>query len=128
MSYEVGLDRTVRAFHVMPGMAGPEGQRHHHDYRIEVVVVREELDGQGMVCDLDVLAEALAGLTGRVEDRDLEDVIRPPGGMPVTVEVFARWAHQTLADAVSKAGGETLGLRVWESPAAFGGYRAAVGG
>jgi 6-pyruvoyl-tetrahydropterin synthase len=128
MSYEVGLGRTVRAFHVMPGMAGPEGQRHHHDYRIEVVVTREELDARAMVCDLDVLEEALAGLTARIEGEDLEDVIQPPGGQPVTVEVFARWVHETLADVVRKAGGETLGLRVWETPAAFGGYRAVVGG
>jgi 6-pyruvoyl-tetrahydropterin synthase len=128
MSYEVGLGRTVRAFHVMPGMAGPEGQRHHHDYRIEVVVTRQELDDRGMVCDLDLLEEALGGLTARIEDKDLEDVIQPPGGQPVTVEVFARWAHQTLAEAVRKAGAETLGLRVWETPAAFGGYRAAAGG
>lgn len=128
MSYEVGLGRTVRAFHIMPGMAGPEGQRHHHDYRIEVVVTRQELDPRGMVCDLDLLEEALAGLTGRIEGNDLEDVIQPPGGQPVTVEVFARWAHQTLADVVRKAGGETLGLRVWETPAAFGGYRAATAG
>jgi 6-pyruvoyl-tetrahydropterin synthase len=127
MSYEVGLGRTVRAFHVMPGMAGPEGQRHHHDYRIEVVVTREELDARAMVCDLDVLEDALAGLTGRIDGKDLEEVIQPPGAQPVTVEVFARWAHETLADVVRKAGGETLGLRVWETPAAFGGYRAAVG-
>jgi hypothetical protein len=28
----------------MPGMAGPEGQLHDHDYRIEIVVDREQLD------------------------------------------------------------------------------------
>ncbi len=128
MTYEVGLHRTVRAFHVMPGMAGPEGQRHDHDYRIEVVARRRDLDERAMVCDLDLLEGALAELTARIQDRDLEDVIQPPGGQPVTVEVFARWAHDTLADVVRKAGAETLAVRVWESPVAFGGYRSAVGG
>ena len=128
MTYEVGLHRTVRAFHVMPGMPGPEGQRHHHDYRIEVTAERSELDERAMVCDLDLLEAALAELTARIQDRDLEDVIQPPGRQPVTVEIFARWAHDTLADVVRKAGGETLALRVWESPVAFGGYRAALGG
>jgi 6-pyruvoyltetrahydropterin/6-carboxytetrahydropterin synthase len=127
MTYEVGLGREVRAFHVMPGMPGPEGQRHHHDYRIEVVVERGELDERGMVCDLDLLGAALSDLTGRIEQKDLEDVIQPDDGA-VTVEVFARWAHSALAGAVRQAGGETLGLRVWESPTAFGGYRGAVGG
>jgi 6-pyruvoyl-tetrahydropterin synthase len=128
MTYEVGLSRTVRAFHVMPGMPGPEGERHHHDYRIEVVVERRDLDERAMVCDLDLLEEALSDLAGRIEGKDLEDAIQPPGAGGITVEVFARWAHETLADVVRRAGGETLAARVWESPTAFAGYRAAVGG
>lgn len=128
MTYEVGLNREVRAFHVMPGMAGPEGERHHHDYRIEVVAERQHLDEQGMVCDLDLLEKALSDLTARIEGKDLEDAIQPPEGQGVTVEAFARWAHETLAGVVRQAGGETLALRVWESPTAFGGYSAAVGG
>jgi 6-pyruvoyl-tetrahydropterin synthase len=128
MTYEVGLSRAVRAFHVMPGMPGPEGERHDHDYRIEVVVERGNLDERAMVCDLDVLEAALGDLTARIEDKDLEDAIQPPGAEAITVEVFARWAHETLASAVRQAGGETLAVRVWESPTAFGGYRTAVGG
>jgi 6-pyruvoyl-tetrahydropterin synthase len=127
MTYEVGLSREVRAFHVMPGMAGPEGQRHHHDYRIDVVVERRDLDERGMVCDLDLLEAALADLTARIEGKDLEDAIQS-GAQAVTVEVFAGWTHRMLAVVVQRAGGETLALRVWESPMAFGGYRAAVTG
>ena len=123
MTCEVGLSRSVHAFHVMPGMPGPEGQLHDHDYRIEIVVDREQLDGRGMVCDLDELETALAGLTGRVEGRNLEE-IRPAGAQAVTVEVFARWVHNSLAPSVAAAGGETLAVRVWETPVAFGGYRA----
>jgi 6-pyruvoyltetrahydropterin/6-carboxytetrahydropterin synthase len=120
---EVGLSRTVRAFHVMPGLPGPEGRLHDHDYRIEIVVDREQLDGRGMVCDLDVLEAALKELTSRLEGRNLEE-IRPAEADAVTVEVFARWVHDSLAPAVAAAGGEALAVRVWETPVAFGGYRA----
>ncbi|HLK77032.1 MAG TPA: 6-carboxytetrahydropterin synthase [Streptosporangiaceae bacterium] len=120
---EVGLSRGVRAFHIMPGMPGPEGQLHDHDYRIDIVVDRERLDDRGMVCDLDVLEAALTELTSRVEDRNLEE-IRPAEAEAVTVEVFARWVHDTLSPVVAAAGGETLSVRVWETPVAFGGYRA----
>jgi 6-pyruvoyl-tetrahydropterin synthase len=113
---------------MMPGMPPPEGERHHHDYRIDVVVERGNLDQRAMVCDLDLLEEALTDLAARIEGKDLEDAIQPADGSGVTVEVFARWAHDTLADAVRQAGGEALGLRVWESPTAFGGYRAALSG
>jgi 6-pyruvoyl-tetrahydropterin synthase len=66
---EVGLSRSVRAFHIMPGLPGPEGQLHDHDYRIEIVVDREQLDARGMVCDLDLLEAALTELTSRVTSR-----------------------------------------------------------
>ena len=123
MTCEVGLSRNVRAFHIMPGMPGPEGELHDHDYRIDIVVDREQLDDRGMVCDLDVLEAALTELTSQVEDRNLEE-IRPAEAEAVTVEVFARWVHDTLAPVVAAEGGETLAVRVWENPVAFGGYRA----
>lgn len=123
MTYEVGLSRGVRAFHIMPGLPGPEGQLHDHDYRIEVVADRERLDERGMVCDLDVLEAALTELAGRIDGRNLEE-IRPAGAAAVTVEVFARWVHDTLASAAATEGAATLAVRVWETPVAFGGYRA----
>jgi 6-pyruvoyltetrahydropterin/6-carboxytetrahydropterin synthase len=122
VTYEVGLSRNVRAFHVMPGLPGPEGQLHDHDYRIEIVVSRDQLDNRAMVCDLDVLEEALTRLTERIEGRNLEE-IRPADAEAVTVEVFARWVHDTLSAAVAVGDGATLAVRIWENPVAFGGYR-----
>jgi 6-pyruvoyltetrahydropterin/6-carboxytetrahydropterin synthase len=86
-------------------------------------VDREQLDGRGMVCDLDVLEAALTELTRRVEGRNLEE-IRPARAEAVTVEVFARWVHDSLSATVAAAGGEALAVRVWETPVAFGGYHA----
>jgi 6-pyruvoyltetrahydropterin/6-carboxytetrahydropterin synthase len=122
VTYEVGLSRNVRAFHVMPGLPGPEGQLHDHDYRIEIVVGRDQLDDRAMVCDLDVLEEALTRLTERIEGRNLEE-IRPADAEAVTVEVFARWVHDTLSAAIAAGDGATLAVRIWETPVAFGGYR-----
>jgi 6-pyruvoyltetrahydropterin/6-carboxytetrahydropterin synthase len=123
--YQVGTAIEVRAFHVMPGVEGPEGQLHAHDYKLEVVVERADLDERGMVCDLDVLDGALQEVGDTVRDANLE-VIRPADAEAVTVEVFARWAHGALVDAVRAGGGEDLTVRVWESPFAFGAYAAPV--
>jgi 6-pyruvoyltetrahydropterin/6-carboxytetrahydropterin synthase len=125
MGYEVGTAVTVRAYHVMPGAPEPEGSLHAHDYRVEVMVERQELDAVGMVCDLDILDAALQRAADEVRDADLER-IRPQDAEAVTVEVFARWAHSRLAPVVRDAGAEVLAVRVWESPVAFGGYRAPV--
>jgi 6-pyruvoyl-tetrahydropterin synthase len=124
--YEVGTAIEVRAFHVMPEMDGPEGERHAHNYKVEVVVERAELDERGMVCDLDTLEAALGETASRVRDDDVE-VIRPGGSTEaVTVEVFAKWVHGALAESARRAGGEVLSVRVWESPLAFGGFRARI--
>jgi 6-pyruvoyltetrahydropterin/6-carboxytetrahydropterin synthase len=109
----------------MPGVEGPEGKLHAHDYRLEVLIERAQLDDRGMVCDLDVLDAALADAAAVVRDADLE-IIRPEGAEAVTVEVFARWVHGALTDAVRVGGGEVLTVRVWESPVAYGGYAAPV--
>jgi hypothetical protein len=79
--FEVGTSELVTAWHVMPGMDGPEGELHSHDYRIDVVVAREELDEQDMVCDLDVLRAALSAATAQVRDKNLE-IISPRGPQP----------------------------------------------
>ena len=61
----------------------------------------------------------------KVDGQDLE-AVRPPDAQAVTVEVLARWAHGFLAEAVRLAGGETLGVRVYESESEFGGYAGPV--
>ncbi len=121
--YEVGLSETFVAWHVMPGMEGPEGQLHSHDYRLEVVVSRPELDERGMVCDLDILDAALEKVVAGVADQNLE-IIQPDDAEAVTVEVLAHWAHAELAAHLAIPA--DLSVRVWESPVAFGGYAAPI--
>ena len=123
--FQVGTAIEFTAQHVMPGVEGPEGELHEHDYRLDVVVEREQLDDRGMVCDLDVLEAALLRVDAIVAGKNLE-LIRPEDAEAVTVEVFARWAHDFLADAIRGTGVETLSVRVWESALAFGGYSARL--
>lgn len=124
-TFEVGTAVSVRAFHVMPELPPPEGERHAHRYRIEVVVRRAELDERGMVCDLDVLSDALAAVAGEVRERDLEPLVGGGGG-PATVEAFARWVHGRLANVLRSSGVDSLAVRVFETAIAFGGYEAGL--
>jgi 6-pyruvoyltetrahydropterin/6-carboxytetrahydropterin synthase len=125
MSFEVGASRPLQALHRLPWGTEAERQPHSHDYRIDVVVERDQLDERGVVCDLDLLGGRLDEVLGRLEGRDLDEIL-PPDADGVTVEILARWLHGALADAVRRAGGETLSVRVWEAADAFGGYRAPV--
>ena len=123
MSFEVGVVGTVRASHVMPGRPLPEGELHAHDYRLEVVIERAELDGEGMVVDLDVLRHTLDGAVAEIEGADLGERL---GIDEVTVERLAGWLHGRIAEAVDGPDVATVRVRVWETPDAFGGYAAPV--
>jgi 6-pyruvoyltetrahydropterin/6-carboxytetrahydropterin synthase len=122
MTYEVGATTSLRAMHAMP-VEGPEGELHAHDYRVEVVATRSELDARGMVVDLDVLRAAMGAVLEPLRDTDLGS-IAPAGAEGVTVEVFARWVHDALADTLAAEGARTLRTRVWESENEFAGYAA----
>jgi 6-pyruvoyltetrahydropterin/6-carboxytetrahydropterin synthase len=123
--YEVGTAAEFTAWHVMPDMDGPEGELHTHDYRLEVVVRRAELDERGMVADLDVLTDAVEKTVAAVRDQDLE-TIRPPDVRAVTVEVLARWAHGEIGGLIATEGAEELAVRVYEDPVSFGGHIAPI--
>ncbi|HKA68625.1 MAG TPA: 6-carboxytetrahydropterin synthase [Actinomycetes bacterium] len=125
--YETGTAIAVRAFHVMPGMPLPEGERHAHDYRLDVVARRDGLDERGMVIDLDALDGALREIAGTIDGGDLDQIVAPEtGARAVTVEIFARWVHDRLTRLLAPMPGLTLAVRVWESPVAFGGYLAVL--
>lgn len=123
--YRTGTAAAVRAWHVMAGLPGPEGERHHHDYRIEVVAGREHVDERGMVVDLDLLNGALDRFVGRVQGADLDELCPEHSGA-VTVERFAAWAHAELAAGLTAPADLELEVRVWESADAFGGYVAPL--
>ncbi len=119
--YHVGTATEFVALHIMPGMDGPEGTLHSHDYRLEIVLDRETLDARGMVCDLDILDEILDSIVSTVSGKDLE-MIRPDDCEAVTVEVFARWSHEQFATGLAGSGVDNIHVRVYENPVAFGGY------
>ena len=123
--HEVGISGGFRAWHEMPGAEGPEGERHQHDYKIDMLITRPDLDEHGMVWDIDDMEAALAGILATLEGRDLEEVVGDSES-PVTVEVLARWTHEELSRALRRANDGTLRIRVWESPTAFGGYMAPM--
>ncbi len=118
--YEVGVVRSVRASHVMPGDDGPEGEAHAHDYRVELTVRTAELDTNGMAVNLLDVEAALDAALDKVRDADL-DAIRPAEFPAVTVEVFARWVHDMVTDRIDG----DVAVRIWEHEQAFGGYRGA---
>ena len=123
--FQVGTAIEFPAQHIMPGMEGPEGELHEHQYRLEVLLERARLDDQGMVCDLDRLDAVLQGIDGTLRDQNLE-IIQPEDAAAVTVEVFAQWAHRTISDELRGTGVDTLAVRIYENADAFGGFAGPI--
>ena len=123
--FEAGVVATFDAQHVMHGMEGPEGTLHSHDYRIDVIASRAELDPLGMVVDLDALQAAVDDIVRRTKGMNLDDVVVPRDTQSVTVEALALWIHGEIAAAIATSGVEQLHVRAWERDDAFGGYAAA---
>jgi 6-pyruvoyltetrahydropterin/6-carboxytetrahydropterin synthase len=126
-AFEAGMAVALRAIHSVPWAQDAEREPHEHEYRIEVTVQGSQLDDRGVVVDLDVLEAAITGVVNRLQGQVLDEMIAPQDAQAVTVEILARWIHAELADRVRGAGANALSVRVWESPDAFGGYRAALG-
>jgi 6-pyruvoyltetrahydropterin/6-carboxytetrahydropterin synthase len=123
--FQVGTAIEFPAKHIMPGMEGPEGELHEHQYRLEVLLERAALDEQGMVCDLDHLDAVLQRIDGTLRDQNLE-IIQPPDADAVTVEVFAQWAHRTIGDELRDSGVDTVSVRIYENADAFGGFAGPI--
>jgi 6-pyruvoyl-tetrahydropterin synthase len=121
--YETGTALEVRAFHVMPGRPPPEGERHSHDYRLEVVLRRGDLDERGVVVDLELLDRAVADPADQIDGADVEKIVDAEA---VTVEVFARWLRDRLPAASGGLPGATPAVRGWESQVAVGGYTSTL--
>ncbi len=77
-----------------------------------------------MVCDLDVLARSVGDVVEMVEGARLDEVRGLQRSEGVTVEIFARWAHDQITARLGGDAGVAVAVRMWESPSAFGGYRA----
>ena len=118
-----GTSGSFTASHVMPGVEGPEGVLHSHDYRVDVVVCKDKLDPQGMVIDLDVLCDALKSALEELQGQDLQ-FIRPDEVNAVTVEVIAEWVWNRIFPAVASPGVGEVSVRVYEDEFSFGGYVA----
>lgn len=119
--YEAGAVTSFSAQHVMPGMEGPEGRPHSHEYRVEVTALRAEIDDAGMVVDLDVLERAVEDTVAKLQGKNLDDVVTRGSAAAVTVEVLAAWMHGVISRSLDGTI-DALKIRVWESESAFGGY------
>lgn len=127
MSFEVGVVARFEAAHRLRGDFGPAQRRHGHTYRVEVRARGAGLRPDGTLCDLGLLQEAARQAVSALDYRDLDE-LEPFRGSNSTAEAVARYVWEQIAPRLAGEGLLALRVRVWESPDAFAGYEAPLGG
>ncbi|MFQ5808214.1 MAG: 6-carboxytetrahydropterin synthase QueD [Armatimonadota bacterium] len=115
--YEVMVETGFEAAHQLPQHKGKCARLHGHNYRVQVFVAGEELDGGGMLVDFgDAKRECRAALRD-LDHRYLNELTEFAEANPTT-EQLARLLHERLSSAINAPGRRVTRVRVWETPTA----------
>ena len=121
--YTVAVRRDFVAQHVLTaGSGGPEHVWHSHAYRLEVRLEGDALDASGYLVDLVEVEREVDALVGRLRDRTLNELPELAGLNP-SLEHVARFACESLRDALSAPGVQAVTAQLWESPTAWAAVR-----
>lgn len=116
--FEIMKTAEFAAAHALRDYDGPCARNHGHNYKLEICVRGETLDGQCMLMDFVDLDRVLNPLIERVDHNNLNE-IPPFDEVNPTAEAVAAWIHQELAPRIVESSGGRAHLavvRLWETP------------
>ena len=118
--YELRVHRQFSAAHAIR-MAGQMETLHGHDWRVQVQVVGDSLDADGLLCDFHALETAIDRVLARFHSRTLNDV--PPFDRTnPTAELVARHVADEVAGTLP-AGVRLGSVSIGEAPGCEAIYR-----
>ncbi len=119
--YELTVRTKFSAAHNLRGYEGACENLHGHNWRVDVSVRAEGLDGLGMVVDFKKLKAETKKAIAALDHRYLNEV--PPfDTMNATAENLARHIHAALSAALEKESIKVSRVAVWESDDASAAY------
>ncbi len=120
--YELTVREGFSAAHRLHSTGGKCAELHGHNWKVEVRVCAEELDGAGMAIDFHDLKAITREILEELDHRYLNELPDFQEQNP-TAENLARHIYERLAE---RLGSERVGLDrvcVWESDATAATYR-----
>jgi 6-pyruvoyltetrahydropterin/6-carboxytetrahydropterin synthase len=112
--YEVIVREGFSAAHRLPGTGGRCERLHGHNWKVEVGVAAEELDGVGMVLDFHALRKSLRAVLEELDHSFLNDLPAFQVRLP-TAENLARHVYRSLAGRLADPRVRLSRVCVWES-------------
>jgi 6-pyruvoyltetrahydropterin/6-carboxytetrahydropterin synthase len=133
--YSLAVSDHVMIAHSFIGeIFGPAQQLHGATYAVEVEMRREQLDGNGLVCDIGLALEALKAVLAEINYRNLDELAEFRG-RNTTTEFLAGEIFRRLKTRIDKGAlgpgtaGALASLRVVlrESPVAWAAFDGKLG-
>jgi 6-pyruvoyl-tetrahydropterin synthase len=118
-------DHMMIAHRLRGAVFGPAQQLHGATYVVDATFRRAALDGDGIVIDIGLAAEALVAVVGELSYRNLDEV-DAFAGANTTTEVLARHVADRLAERVAGIGLDGLVVTLRESHVAWASYERAL--
>ena len=117
--FELTIQSDIAAAHFLRGYDGPCKDLHGHTWKIEVVIVRQELDAVGLVADFAVLKKRLKEFLRTVDHVCLNDLAYFKEHNP-TAENIARYVYVNFAGVIAPL--KVKRVQVWASGTSSAAY------
>ena len=124
--YCLGVRREFSARHYLVGGDwGEENFEHPHQYRMELILEKKELDRHGFLVDIVDVEHHMDAIVADFQGRTLNSLAAFEGGNP-SIERLAFIIHGLFRQRLAHFGLESLTVTIWEDDIAWTSYRAPL--
>ncbi len=124
--YKLGVRRKFSARHyLIGGDWGDENIEHSHNYQLELVLEKKELDHHGFLVDIVEVEHHLDEVTATFQDQLLNTHVAFSGINP-SIERLATVIHDIFTKRLVSFQLEALTINIWEDDIAWTSYRSTL--
>ena len=121
--YEVTIEETFAAGHALRNYKGKCENVHGHNYRCQVTLTGEDLDGIGLLVDFVELKRVVHEVLDRMDHQWLND-FPPFDALNPSAENMAKYIFDEVSGGLKSRDGVRVGaVRLWETDTASATYR-----
>lgn len=114
--YEVMIEEEFSAAHALRGYRGKCENLHGHNWKVEVYVRGERLDGVGMLVDFKELKAATRRVMQYLDHQNLNELKPFDVEMNPSSEHLAGFILHKIAEEINDERVQVFKVRVWETP------------
>jgi len=120
--YEIVVEHTFAAAHALRNYHGKCENVHGHNYRCQVTMEGEELDGIGLLVDFVELKRVVHTVLDRMDHQWLNE-FPPFDKLNPSAEKMAKYIYDEVSAGLAAKGARVSGVRLWETDTASATYR-----